>query len=127
MKNYILDNLPSIWIVLVFILGLTLASGNVKADHKPTTEYDGLQWSQIPVICGTTEAVNEYLVHNEFKLENLSVGKENASPGGQSVYMVSYFINKERTETMAVITAPSALESCMLFRSFELMFPGMML
>ena len=34
MKNYILDNLPSIWIVLVFILGLTLAAGNVKAEHK---------------------------------------------------------------------------------------------
>ena len=113
--------------LLAFLLVFILITSVATADHKPTTEYDGLEWSQIPVICGTTEAVNEYLVHNEFELENLSVGKENASPGGQSVYMVSYFINKERTETMAVITAPSALESCMLFRSFELMFPGLML
>ena len=58
MKNYILDNLPSIWIVLVFILGLTLAAGNVKAEHKTITEY-GLSWSQIPVVCGPTEIVNE--------------------------------------------------------------------
>ena len=114
-------------LLLAFLLVFILITSVATADHKPTTEYDGLEWSQIPVICGTTEAVNEYLVHHEFELENLSVGKENASPGGQSVYMVSYFINKERTETMAVITSPSALESCMLFRSFELMFPGLML
>ncbi len=98
-----------------------------RADHKSTTEYDGLEWSQLPVICGTTDAVNEYLVHNEFKLESLSVGKENAKESGQSVYMVSYFINEKRTETMAVITAPSGTESCMLYRSFQLAFPGLML
>tara|TARA_B100001057_G_scaffold46387_1_gene41356 strand:+ start:352 stop:711 length:360 start_codon:yes stop_codon:yes gene_type:complete len=109
--------------LLIFILGTSVAI----ADHKPTTEYDGLEWSQLPVICGTSEAVNEYLVHNKFELQNLSVGKENASPGGQSVYMVSYFINEDKTQSMAVITAPSGVESCMLYRSFELMIPGMML
>ena len=111
-------------LLLAFLLVFILITSVATADHKPTTEYDGLEWSQIPVICGTTEAVNEYLVHNEFELENLSVGKENASPGGQSVYMVSYFINKKRTEAMSVITAPSGLESCMLYRAFGLRMPG---
>ena len=106
------------------ILGL---SSIAYADHKPTTEYDGLQWSQLPTICGTTDAVNEYLVHNEFELESLSVGKENAQDWGQPVYMVSYFINKDRDQSMAVITSPSGLESCMLFRSFELSFPGIIM
>ena len=109
-------------VLAAVILGL---SSIAYADHKPTTEYDGLQWSQLPTICGTTDAVNEYLVHNEFELESLSVGKENAQDWGAPVYMVSYFINKDRTETMAVITAPSGLESCMLFRSFELSYPGL--
>ena len=123
LKNYILDNLPSIWIVLVFILGLTLAAGNVKAEHKTITEY-GLGWSQIPVVCGPTEIVNEYLTDHEFELESLSFGHENAHPDGAPVYMVSYFINKKRTEAMSVITAPSGLESCMLYRAFGLRFPG---
>ena len=114
-------------LLLAFLLSFILITSVAVADHKPTTEYDGLSWSQLPTICGTTEAVNEYLVHNEFELESLSVGKENARADGQNVYMVSYFINKERTETMAVITAPSGMESCMLFRSFELMYPGLML
>ena len=113
--------------MLAFLLIFIFTTNISLADHKPTTEYDGLHWSQIPVICGTTEAVNEYLVHNEFKLESLSVGKENAREDGMNVYMVSYFINNDKTQTMAVITAPSTLESCMMFRSFELMFPGMML
>ena len=114
-------------LLLAFLLSFILITSVAIADHKPTTEYEGLEWSQLPVICGTTEAVNEYLVHNEFELESLSVGKENARADGQNVYMVSYFVNVERTETMAVITAPSGMESCMLYRSFELMFPGMML
>ena len=113
-------------LLLAFLLSFILITSVAVADHKPTTEYEGLEWSQLPVICGTTEAVNEYLIHNEFELESLSVGKENARESGQNVYMVSYFINKERTQTMAVITAPSGMESCMLYRSFELMFPGMM-
>ncbi len=114
-------------LLLAFLLIFICLTSVAVADHKPTTEYDGLNWSQLPVICGTTDAVNEYLIHNEFELESLSVGKENAQESGQNVYMVSYFINKERTQTMSVITAPSGMESCMLYRSFELMFPGLML
>ena len=114
-------------LLLAFLLSFILITSVAVADHKPTTEYEGLSWSQLPVICGTTESVNEYLVHNEFELESLSVGKENAQESGQNVYMVSYFINKERTQTMSVITAPSGVESCMLYRSFELMFPGLFL
>jgi hypothetical protein len=113
-----------IFSVFLFACAFTFES---RADHKPTTDYNGLQWSQIPVMCGTTDAVNEYLVHNEFILESLSVGKENAKESGQNVYMVTYFINEKRTESMAVITSPSGSESFMLFRSFQLSFPGLML
>ena len=58
-------------LLLAFLLSFILITSVAVADHKPTTEYDGLSWSQLPTICGTTEAVNEYLVHNEFELENL--------------------------------------------------------
>ena len=111
-------------LLLAFLLTFILTISIVKADHKPTTEYEGLEWSQLPVICGNTESVNEYLVHNEFELESLSVGKENAAEWGQPVYMVSYFVNKEKNQAMSVITAPSGMESCMLYRSFDLVFPG---
>ena len=38
MKNYILDNLPSIGKDLVFLLGLTIADGKLKAAQKTITE-----------------------------------------------------------------------------------------
>ena len=94
------------------------------AEHKTIMEY-GLGWSQIPVVCGPTETVQEYLLDHEFELESLSFGHENAHPDGVPVYMVSYFINKKRTEALSVITAPSGLESCMLYRAFGLSFPGL--
>ena len=96
----------------------------VEVEHKSIQEY-GLGWSQIPVVCGPTEIVQEYLTDHEFELESLSFGHENAHPDGAPVYMVSYFINKKRTEAMSVITAPSGLESCMLYRAFGLKFPGL--
>ena len=95
----------------------------VEVEHKSIQEY-GLSWSQIPVVCGPTETVQEYLLDHEFELESLSFGHENAHPDGVPVYMVSYFVNKKRTEAMSVITAPSGLESCMLYRAFGLRFPG---
>jgi len=92
-------------------------------EHKSIQEY-GLGWSQIPVVCGPTEIVNEYLLDHEFELESLSFGHEDAHPDGAPVYIVSYFVNKKRTEAMSVITAPSGFESCMLYRAFGLRFPG---
>ena len=71
MKNYILDNLPSIWIVLVFILGLTLAAGNVKANDWQSDKYD-FRWMHVPVVCGESEEVNRYLKDNKFELDSVS-------------------------------------------------------
>ena len=95
-----------------------------QIEHKSIQEY-GLGWSQIPVVCGPTETVNEYLTDHDFELESLSFGHENAHPDGAIVYMVSYFINNSKTQAISVITAPSGLESCMLYRSFGLSFPGL--
>ena len=36
MKKYILDNLPTIWVVAVFVLGMALAANHASADEKKT-------------------------------------------------------------------------------------------
>ena len=36
MKKKILDNLPTIWVIAVFVLGIALAANNAKADDKKT-------------------------------------------------------------------------------------------
>ena len=36
MKKYVLDNLPAIWVVAVFVLGMALAANHASADEKKT-------------------------------------------------------------------------------------------
>ena len=36
MKKYILANLPAIWVVAVFVLGMALAANHASADEKKT-------------------------------------------------------------------------------------------
>ena len=36
MKKYILDNLPTIWVVAVFVLGMALAANHANADEEKT-------------------------------------------------------------------------------------------
>ena len=36
MKKYILDNLPTIWVIAVFVLGMALAANHANADEKKT-------------------------------------------------------------------------------------------
>jgi len=123
MKNYILDNLPSIWIVLVFILGLTLAAGNVKANDWQSDKYD-FRWMHVPVVCGESEEVNRYLKDNKFELDSVSIGREGAHKDGDPAYWVSYFVNEDRTESVSAITSPTGNETCMMYRSFDLKRPG---
>ena len=125
MKNYILDNLPSIWVVLVFILGLTLAAGNVKAE----TDWDGnkykFRWMHVPVVCGTTAEIQVYLDDNKFVLKTMSVGREGAREEGSIAYLVTYYLNEKGDQSIAAITSPSGHETCMMYRSFDLRAPGL--
>ena len=34
MKKYILDNLPAIWVVAVFVLGMALAANHANANDR---------------------------------------------------------------------------------------------
>ena len=36
MKKYILDNLPTIWVIAVFVLGMALAANHANADEEKT-------------------------------------------------------------------------------------------
>ena len=42
MKKYILDNLPTIWVIAVFVLGLALAANHANAGEKTKAEWKAL-------------------------------------------------------------------------------------
>ena len=105
------------------LLGLTsIASAEHTTKPDINSQFNGMYWSQLPVICGTNDRVEAYLKHYEFKLESVSMGRESAQPDGAPVYIVSYYINKEKSQTISVVSTPTGTESCMLYKSFDLVY-----
>ncbi len=83
-----------------------------------------LHWSNIPVICGATTDIQDYLIQYKFELSTVAVGREGARPEGKPVYMVSYYLNEAEKQSISVITSPTGHESCMLYKAFDLTTPG---
>jgi len=102
---------------------LLLSTTIAASDHEqPNSDklQPGLYWQQMPVVCGHIDTVNKYLEQYNFKPENQSAGRARAKPDGSPVYVVTYFINGDRSETIATIHVPGDPEVCMIFRSFDL-------
>ena len=105
------------------LLGLTsIASAEHTTKPDINSQFNGMYWSQLPVICGTNDRVEAYLNHYNFELESVSMGRESAQPDGAPVYIVSYFINKEEEQAISVVSTPNGGESCMLYKSFDLVY-----
>ena len=81
-----------------------------------------LYWLQMPVICGTSESVMAYLEKFQFTLVNISYGRDKARKDGEPVFVVMYYVDPSYTESIVVMTTMNGLESCMLYKSFDLKF-----
>lgn len=90
------------------------------ADHNKALEEDELYMQQLPALCGTPDKVETYIKHFEFKPEHLSLGRTRMVKDGEPVYMMTYMINKDRTESISVLTIPNGTESCILYHTFDL-------
>ena len=42
MKKYILDNLPTIWVVAVFVVGMAMVANHANAGEKTKQEWNAL-------------------------------------------------------------------------------------
>ena len=108
---------------IVIIIGLIFSTIATANEDWDPTKYE-FRLMHVPVVCGTSEEVMRYLEDKGFRLESLSVGREGAKKNGDPAYWVSYYINKDYTESVSAVTSPSGHETCMLYRSFDLKKPG---
>ena len=60
MKNKILDNLPIIFVALVFVFGMTLTWNHAKAGWEGMSQYPW-QPMTVPMWCGPIDEVNMVL------------------------------------------------------------------
>ena len=122
MKNKILDNLPAIFVALVFIFGMTLTWNHAKSEnHLPPTpepEFD-FWWSNMPSVCGQKLEVVKWLDKHEFTPVSMSFGRDGGVAKGDIVYIVTLFINDKFEQTTTVET-PNGNEVCILYKTFDM-------
>jgi len=121
-----LKRLKSIIFGAVLITMSTFAMAEQETSPLPEMPQDNLQgqlyWLQMPVICGTSESVLAYIEKNEMTLVNVSVGRDSARPDGEPVFIVSYYVDPTYTISLVVMSTMNGMESCMLYKSFDLKF-----
>ena len=122
MKNKILDNLPAIFVALVFIFGMTLTWNHAKSEnHLPPTpepEFD-FWWSNMPSVCGIKSEVAKWLDKHKFIPVSVSFGRDGGRPDGEIVYIVTLFTNDKYEQTTTVQT-PNGNEVCILYKTFDM-------
>ena len=116
MKNKILNNLPIIFVCLVFAFGMILIANHAKAEDK--SKYN-LQMMHYPMMCGLPADVDKYILDNKFTPINISFGKENANENGNIVFAITYYIN-DKHQTLAVAETPNDPYKCMIFHTFDM-------
>tara|TARA_B100002049_G_C15805882_1_gene260837 strand:+ start:151 stop:540 length:390 start_codon:yes stop_codon:yes gene_type:complete len=119
-----LKRLKSIIFGAVLITMSTFAMAEQETSPLPEmpNEQGQLYWLQMPVICGTSESVLAYIEKNEMTLVNVSVGRDRARPDGEPVFIVSYYVDPTQTISLVVMSTMNGMESCMLYKSFDLKF-----
>jgi hypothetical protein len=76
--------------------------------------------TQIPVICGTNESVNEFLTDEGLTAKSLSLGKEGGDENGLPVFLITHYENLEKSKSAATVQVPNSDEVCILYYTFDL-------
>ena len=121
-KNKILDNLPTLFITLVFIFSMTLTfnhansipNEDVKPQLPPEAEvpdpsykYEGLIEQSIPVYCGLSEFVLD-TAEKMMREKQVAIGqiRKGGQPFGELIGILSFGHNLERNSGTFMMTMP---------------------
>ena len=104
---------------LLLILTILFAT-SVYAEHEESLADNTLYMQNLPALCGAPDKINTYIEHFDFEAEHLSLGRTRMMKDGAPVYMMTYMITKDRTESISVLTIPNGTESCILYHTFDL-------
>ena len=105
---------------ILIVLSLLFASISY-ADHDE--QFKNYYFSQVPALCGSPDNIDVYIKHFKFKPYHISLGREGMQKTGQPVYMITYYVSEDGTESMVAIDVPSGMEKCILYHTFDLTTP----
>tara|TARA_Y100001938_G_scaffold146927_1_gene226967 strand:- start:745 stop:1176 length:432 start_codon:yes stop_codon:yes gene_type:complete len=123
-KQTLLDKLPTIFVVLTFLFGMTLIFNHAKAEHDHNEQkepfYLDLIPRNVPLFCGSTG----YVFQTAFELfgEKMMSGakvRENAKPEGKVIGVLSFTYNENTNTGTFMMTIPETGETCILAYGVE--------
>lgn len=99
------------------ILGLLLFFGVAKAETDISTYQFYVE--NLPSVCGPSQEVEKYANDNNYEPLNWSLGRAGSEATGEPVFIITYWINTDFTQTMTTVTVPSGETSCIIYVSFD--------
>jgi len=104
-----------LFLIFVYNIGQT----NTEAQEH---EIDTLQLyqQQVPVVCGSQPSINEYMKIRGLTPKAASLGRANAEPDGQPVYMLTHYFDDAHTQVLTTVTIPGGLEVCIMYHGYDL-------
>ena len=76
--------------------------------------------TELPVICGTNESVNEFLTDEGLTAKTISLGREGGEESGSVAFLITYYENFEKTKSVTTVQVPNSDEVCILYYTFDL-------
>ena len=123
MKNKILNNLPGIWVILVFTLGLLLISKQAQTNEHPVFPDGVMTTQQIPIFCGSGPVVFSY-ASSIFKQKSVawSEVRKSGDPNSESFAWISFWYSEELNNGSIFLTIKETGETCMMGYGMEWIF-----
>ena len=123
MKNKILNNLPGIWVILVFTLGLLLISKHAQAEEHPVFPDGVMTTQQIPIFCGSGPVVFSYAT-SVFKQKSVAYSevKRSGNPNSKSFAWISFWYSEELNNGSIFLTISQTGETCMMGYGMDWIF-----
>ena len=100
---------------IILILSLLFTSISYAKDFKA---YE-FHVQELPAVCGTQKEVEKYADDNDYIVLNYSLGRAGSEPTGEPVFVVTYWVNEEVSQTMATVVVPNSDQACILYISFD--------
>ena len=111
MKKIVYTFIITLWV-------LTIASIFRASANENLGTYD-FHVEMLPGVCGTQKEVERFAKNNNYIPLNYSLGREGSKSDGEPVFIVTYWVNEDVTQTMVTVQVPNDGSACILYISFD--------
>jgi len=119
--------LKLLWSTLTALLFLTVTLTAQQPTQDPQLGQPQLPplggvygWQSMPMICAPGNTIHNDLTAKGFVAVNMSLGRKDADPKGEPVFMVTYYISMDGNSTAATMNIPTSTDTCLLYVTHDL-------